>query len=83
MGNITPISIFAIKRFFNAPYTKPLLGSWKLDIHKRMHIAQRGGCSQKLSQQQEREVRQKSSIANIAITAAEGPFSTVLLVNDI
>ena len=34
--NITPLGIFAIKRFFNAPYTKPLLG-FKSDIHARMH----------------------------------------------
>ena len=39
--------------------------------------AQRAGQSQKLSQQQEREVRRKSSIANIAISAAEGPFSAL------
>ena len=34
--NITPLSIFAIKRFFNVPYTKPLLGL-KSDVHTSMH----------------------------------------------
>ncbi len=69
MKNITPFSIFEIKMFFNAPYSKPLL-ELKLDKD-----AQRAGQSQKLSQQQEREVRRKSSIAKIAISAAAGPFS--------
>ena len=31
---------------------------------------------QKLSQKQEREVRQKTNIANNAITAAKGPYAT-------
>ena len=34
--NITPLSVFAIKKFINALYTKPLLGL-KSDIHARMH----------------------------------------------
>ena len=34
--NITPKSIFAIQKFFNVPYIKPLLGL-KSDIHTRMH----------------------------------------------
>ena len=62
MKSITASSVFAIKCFCNASYTKPLLGL-KLDIH----------ASQK---QQEKEVRWKLSIANIAITAADGPFDT-------
>ena len=36
LKNITLLSIFVLKRYLNAPYTKPLLGL-KLDIHTRMH----------------------------------------------
>ena len=43
---------------------------WESDIHTRISQLQ------KLIQQHEREVRQKSNIANIAITVAEGPFAT-------
>ena len=70
---ITPLKIFAIKKFINALYTKPLLGL-KSDIHTRTRSytdAPSISQPQKLSQQQEREVRQKSNIANIAKTAAE------------
>ena len=34
--NITPLSIFAIKRLINVPYMKPFLGS-KQDNHTRIH----------------------------------------------
>ena len=51
---------------------KPYLG---FKLYKNALIA---GRPQKMNQQQEREVRWKSNIAKIAITAAEGPYATFI-----
>ena len=70
--SITPSSIFAVKRLINVPYMKSFVGL-KLDIQTRMHKEPVN--RKKMSQQQEREVRWKSNIAKIAITASEGPYA--------
>ena len=49
--------------------------SW-IEARHSYKNALRAGRQQKMSQQQEREVRLKCNIAKIVITVAEGPYAT-------